>query len=70
MESLAALLLVVVGVPHAIWPLEAAKLREQIDAVGSRRSGSESEPKEWAVRLNRVLGAALSLVGVAILVVN
>ena len=70
MESLAALLLLLVGIPHAVWPYEAAKLREQIDSIGSRRSRSEGEPKEWAATVNRVLGVGSALVGVAILVTS
>jgi hypothetical protein len=65
MKSLAALLFLVMGVPHAARPSEFAKLREQLDSIRSRRSPSAGEPTERAVTGVRARGAGLGLAGAA-----
>lgn len=68
--QLIGLLLLVAGLPHALWPYKLAKLGEGVDAIGSRRSSLTVEPADWKVRLYRVLGILFSVVGVVILIVN
>ena len=59
-------LLVGVGLLGAVWPHRVARLEEQLDAIGSKRSASEVEPAEWKVTLTRGAGVVLALFGVAV----
>jgi len=59
-------LLVAFGLLGAVWPYKVARLEEQIDAIGSKRSASEVEPAEWKVTLTRGAGVAIALFGVAV----
>ena len=47
----------------AVWPDRLARLEEQIDAIGSRRSWSEVEPAGWKVALTRIVSVAVSVFG-------
>lgn len=58
-----AILLVVLGVPPAVWPYRMARFEEQMDSIGSKRRWDEVEPTEWKVTLNRVLGIGMAGVG-------
>lgn len=64
MVSPVAVVLLVVGIPMAIWPTEISRVEEQLDAIGSKRSWSEVEPADWKVLLTRALGILFALVGV------
>jgi hypothetical protein len=55
--------MLVVGVPHAVWPYKLARFKEQMDSIGSKRSWDEVEPADWKVTLTRVLGVGMAGVG-------
>ena len=59
-----ALILLVFGVPGAVWPYKMARLEEQFDSIGSKRSWSEVEPADWKVTLTRVVGVVMLLFGI------
>lgn len=65
MANPAGLLLVLFGLPAAIWPYKMARFEEQMDSIGSKRSWSEVEPAEWKVVLTRIAGVVMMLIGVA-----
>lgn len=65
-----AVVLLVFGLPGAVWPYKYARFEERIDAIGSKRSWSEVEPADWKVRLTRVIGTAMVIGGVLGLVLN
>ncbi|PSQ15200.1 hypothetical protein BRD02_07095 [Halobacteriales archaeon QS_8_69_73] len=62
-----ALLLVLLGIPGAVFPYRMARFEERMDSIGSKRAWSEVEPAEWKVLLTRVVGVGMSFVGVIIL---
>ena len=62
-----ALLLVLFGIPGAVFPYRMARIEERMDLIGSKRAWSEVEPAEWKVLLTRVVGVGMSFVGVIIL---
>jgi len=57
----------VLGPLLALYPYKIARFEERLDAIGSKRSWSEVEPANWKVALNKLLGAGMSLFGVAVL---
>lgn len=59
----AGLLLVLLGVPAAVWPYRIAKFQEAVDAIGSKRRSSEVEPADWNVGLTRIFGIGMTLFG-------
>ncbi|WP_247729358.1 hypothetical protein [Halovivax limisalsi] len=54
------ILLLVIGVPTAVWPYEIARFEEQLDSIGSKRSWSDVEPADWKVALNKYLGIGMA----------
>ncbi|MFC7044414.1 hypothetical protein ACFQH6_02430 [Halobacteriaceae archaeon GCM10025711] len=58
------LVLVLFGLPGAIWPYRIARFEERMDSIGSKRSWSEVEPADWKVAFTRFVGAGMVLVGV------
>lgn len=64
-----ALVLIVVGLPGAVWPYEVARFGEQIDAIGSKRAASEVKPTDWNVTITRLIGGGMVAIGVTILLV-
>ena len=64
MDAGMALILLVFGVPGAVWPYKMARLEEQFDSIGSKRSWSEVEPADWKVTLTRVVGVVMLLFGI------
>lgn len=64
MDAGMALILLVLGVPGAVWPYKMARLEEQFDSIGSKRSWSEVEPADWKVTLTRVVGVVMLLFGI------
>ncbi|WP_435348900.1 hypothetical protein [Haloarchaeobius sp. HRN-SO-5] len=64
MEGPIAVILVVFGLPGAVWPYKVARFEEQMDSIGSKRSWSEVEPADWKVGLTRVVGIGMSVFGV------
>jgi hypothetical protein len=59
-----ALILLLFGLPGTVWPYKTARLGEQFDSIGSKRSWSEVEPADWKVTLTRVVGVVMVLIGV------
>ncbi|PSP26729.1 hypothetical protein BRC65_09830 [Halobacteriales archaeon QH_2_65_14] len=55
--------LIFLGAPIALRPSVFAKLEEQLNAIGSKRSWSEVEPAHWKVVLTKYTGIALTGVG-------
>ncbi|WP_323676272.1 hypothetical protein [Halorubellus sp. PRR65] len=64
MELGLAIVLLVFGLPGAVWPYKMARLEERFDSIGSKRSWSEVETADWKVILTRVVGVLMALVGV------
>ncbi|ELZ57643.1 MULTISPECIES: hypothetical protein [Halorubrum] len=58
-----ALLLLAVGIPHAVWPYEIGRFGERLDSIGSKRAWSEVEPAEWNVKLTRAVGIGTVVLG-------
>lgn len=58
-----AIVMLVFGLPNAMWPYKMARFEEQLDAIGSKRSWSEVEPADWKVLLTRVVGAIMVAFG-------
>lgn len=58
-----ALILILFGLPGAVFPYRVAKFGEMLDAIGSKRSSSEVEPAAWNVTLTRIGGIAMVLFG-------
>lgn len=67
MDPALAFLLIVFGIPLAVWPYRVALFGEQTDSIGSKRSWSEVEPTESKVKLTRILGVVMTVVGVVLL---
>lgn len=63
MDPVLTFLLLVFGIPAAIWPYQLARFEEQLDSIGSKRSWSEVEPADWKVLLTRIMGAGMTLFG-------
>jgi len=59
-----ALILILFGLPGAVFPYKIAKFGEMLDAIGSKRRSSEVEPAGWNVTLTRIGSLAMVLVGV------
>ncbi|MFC4549812.1 MULTISPECIES: hypothetical protein [Halorussus] len=57
------LLLVLFGLPGAVWPYKIAKFGEAMDAIGSTRKSSEVEPAGWNVALTRLVSVGMMLFG-------
>jgi hypothetical protein len=70
MDGAMAFILLVFGLPGAIWPYKVARFEEQLDAIGSKRSWSEVEPAGWKVVLTRVIGVGMAGVGLLGLVLG
>jgi hypothetical protein len=66
--NLTFLLAIVAGVFALIWPYKLARLEEQFDSIGSKRSWSEVEPADWKVTFTRVTGAVAVLLGIDVLI--
>lgn len=62
-----ALILLVFGLPAAVWPYRIARFGEQIDAIGSKREKSEVEPAGWNVMLTRIVGGGMTAGGIVLL---
>jgi hypothetical protein len=62
-----AVILVLFGLPAAVFPYRIAKFREALDAIGSKRKSSEVEPAGWNIFLTRIVGVLLVLFGGGIL---
>jgi hypothetical protein len=60
--------LIVLGLPGAVWPYKLSKLEEGIDAIGSKRRGSEVEPADRKVTVNRIVGIGTVAFGAPMLV--
>lgn len=58
-----AVILVVFGLPNAMWPYEVARFQERIHAIGSKRSWSKVEPADWKVTLTRIFGIVMVIGG-------
>lgn len=65
-----AFVLLLFGLPGAVWPYEMARFEERIDSIGSKRAWSEVEPADWKVALTRVVGVGMVLVGLLGLLVG
>lgn len=63
MDPVLEIIMVIVGLPGAIWPYKLSRFGEQIDAIGSKRSWSEVEPADWKVGLTRFSGIGMVIVG-------
>jgi len=63
--TVAATLFIIIGALNVVFPYKMAQLKERLDAIGSKRSGSEVEPAGWYVVLTRVLGILLIGIGLA-----
>ena len=70
MSSPVGFVLVLFGLPMAIWPYKLTRFEEQMDAIGSTRSWSEVEPADWKVLLNRALGVVFVVVGLLALLLG
>ena len=55
--------LLVFGLPGAVWPERVATFEEQLDSIGSRRSWSEVEPTDWKVGFTRASGILMTVIG-------
>jgi hypothetical protein len=62
-----AVIMLVFGLPAAVYPCQVAKFSEAMDAIGSKRKSSEVEPAGWNVALTRIVGVGFSLFGLAII---
>lgn len=58
-----AVLLLIVGIPSAVWPYELARFSERMDSIGSTRRWEEVEPAAWKVTLTRVSGVVMAAFG-------
>lgn len=58
---------IVVGLLGAIFPYQAARFQEAMDAIGSTRKASEVEPAGWMVTLTRVAGIVFIVIGLVVL---
>ena len=70
METILGVLLLITGVPAAIWPYKFARVNEQIDAIGSKRPAYAVEPADWNVRLTRIVGIVLVIAGAWLLIIS
>lgn len=61
--NLAGIVVLLFGLPMAIWPYRIAKVKEMLDAIGSTRSSARVEPAGWYVTLTRIFGVGMSLLG-------
>lgn len=62
--TVAAVLLIVANVLIYRYAYTVARFKEQVDAIGSKRSASEVEPAEWNVTLTKgtaVFGVLFSI---------
>lgn len=57
-------LVVLLGLPLAIWPYKVARLQEQLDSIGSKRRWTEVEPAEWNVAFTRLFGIGFVVLAV------
>ena len=57
-------ILLVFGLPGALWPYKIAKFEEQVDSIGSKRDSFDVGPADWKVLITRVLGVLMTVVGV------
>ena len=64
------LFLLVAGLIGVFWPYTVAKLGEQWDSIGSKRSWYSVEPADWNVTLTRVIGAVLAVFGAFVILIN
>jgi hypothetical protein len=53
-----------IGILNSVWPYKMARFDERLDAIGSSRSWSETEPANWKVTLVRVSGYSIVLINV------
>jgi hypothetical protein len=60
------LLLLIVGLPGAVYPYQVTRFFERLDAIGSETRLTEVEPADWNVLVTRIFSVGLSLVGVSI----
>ncbi|MFC7073771.1 hypothetical protein ACFQJ7_07810 [Halovenus rubra] len=63
MELVLVFVLLVFGLPAAVWPYKIARFNERLDGIGSRRSWSEIEPADWRIALTRVIGIGMTGIG-------
>lgn len=63
-DPVVSVLFVAFGLPAAVYARRIARFNEQLDAIGSTRSGTV-EPAGWHVALTRISGVVLVSAGVA-----
>lgn len=59
---------ILTGIALVGWPYEIARIREQIDSIGSTRSVFEIEPADWHVEIIRLTGGVLLVGGIGAVV--
>lgn len=64
----AGVLLVLLGLPAALFPYPLARFSERTDAIGSTTSWVEVEPADWMVTLTRAVGVGLVVGGLLVAV--
>lgn len=70
METAIGIILLLFGLPAAIWPYKVSRFEEAIDAIGSKRDSFEVEPADWKVTLNRYGGVIMTILGVVVLLMG
>lgn len=70
METIIGVMLLIPGIPAAIWPYKFARFNEQINAIRTTTPGYAVEPADWWVKLTRILGIVLVVVGVWLLLLG
>jgi uncharacterized membrane protein HdeD (DUF308 family) len=59
---------ILIGAILVGWPYEIARVREQIDSIGSARSVFDVEPADWHVEIVRLTGVLLLVGGLGAVV--
>jgi len=60
--------MILFGLPAGFWSYKVAKLEEQIDSIGSKRSWDYVEPADWKVILTKILGIMFIIFGVLLII--
>lgn len=63
MDPLLAAILILFGLPGAVWPYGVARFEEMVDSIGSKRSMYDVEPADWKVTITRIVGVGMVLIG-------
>jgi len=62
------LVLLLFGLPNAVWPYKMARFEERWHSIGSKRRWSEVEPADWKVAFTRAAGVGMILFGIVVLI--